>query len=723
MGAGASFDNGLSNQLNGWTGSSESQGRYFCHSCHRVFGLGGVDSPSDYYCPHCQSTFLEELGNSMPTASNQTMGLGGPDDRLISVRHRSHGQLTSDQSRRISNATAMLRLLEAQLRDELEHLQRAFQTANMRINGPNGGQKVKKLTTVMRSKLRRTIVSLDMACSQPSCPICSEDFVVYEASSPKVREIQKEADKDGDGESTDEQLVLEKDDPKKEGVTSEGDYVMGKDVASEAAGDEKDEDESNNVECLQMQLPCSHLFHPQCILPWLDMKQTCPICRYEITDKISSVEELVKLFTRQQLLRSLRDLDVLVSDESSKQSNELAVLLQKHLVESQEAEQEVLRQQQQREANEQHQQLLFARDRRALRMGDSAAPSDDLESTEGSNLQTNTSAISTRSNLIMHSNNLDNSNNILLNSRMANSSSSNSFSYRAGNDWLDSFDHNRPLGPFRPTNISTSHNTSYGIHGSQSANSSPMVASGRSGLRTHNMAGLPSEGLLAIRDRDLLDNRRYNYSSGTMAPHFPANSSNSSNSIASRSTMSDRLSAVESFPRLSPIVTTSTYNFGNNSRSSPTAISSTLTGGGRISRSPSTASLSASPSTTSALATLYHEENNLNRARTQMDMQSNSSVAATDGEVGDGVEVESMMSLPTVSSAASLGVDSLAARTASDDVGGNPRTPTASASQNNNNNSSSGTNRSTYAVAHTSLEINCIIMGAKIIHHATSTAV
>mmetsp|Transcript_20573 Transcript_20573/g.28352 ORF Transcript_20573/g.28352 Transcript_20573/m.28352 type:complete len:692 (+) Transcript_20573:53-2128(+) len=41
----------------------------------------------------------------------------------------------------------------------------------------------------------------------------------------------------------------------------------------------------------------------------------------------------------------------------------------------------------------------------------------------------------------------------------------------------------------------------------------------------------------------------------------------------------------------------------------------------------------------------------------------------------------------------------------------------------NNNNSSSGTNRSTYAVAHTSLEINCIIMGAKIIHHATSTAV
>ncbi|CAL9155153.1 unnamed protein product [Musa hybrid cultivar] len=29
-------------------------------------------------------------------------------------------------------------------------------------------------------------------------------------------------------------------------------------------------------------LPCSHIYHAGCILPWLGIRNTCPVCRHEL---------------------------------------------------------------------------------------------------------------------------------------------------------------------------------------------------------------------------------------------------------------------------------------------------------------------------------------------------------------------------------------------------------------------------------------------------------
>lgn len=218
---------------------------YWCHLCKKEFSKIFIENV-DIQCRFCGNNFCEEINNSEDLEQHPSTFI---------PYESSNSNINSNNS--TNNNTS------------LNSFQRTNQTASSSTNTRNS---LFNMVMMTRGNRPRTTSSLlDMIFN------ILRDRNTEENSMENIINYIMQNDPNRYGNPPTSKSVLE---TLEKIVVDEFNLdEIGKEGSCENCSVCKDNFEVNQI---ILKLPCKHIFHEECIMPWLKERNSCPTCRFEL---------------------------------------------------------------------------------------------------------------------------------------------------------------------------------------------------------------------------------------------------------------------------------------------------------------------------------------------------------------------------------------------------------------------------------------------------------
>ncbi|XP_071732102.1 E3 ubiquitin-protein ligase RING1-like [Rutidosis leptorrhynchoides] len=259
---------------------------YFCYQCNRTVSITPAPDPSsELVCPDCNGGFLEEYENPNPNPNSNTNSfLPNPF-------------LPFDDSSPFNSFSSGFPI--------------AFSTASRTGEGGGGGgefQNLNDLSALFGGPMSRPGGAQSPGEFNPFAFLQNYLNTLRAGGANIQFVIENQTGGGGGGDPSSfqlpsnlgdyfvgpglEQLIqqLAENDPNRYGTPPAAKSEVEKLPSIKISKELMESDYSDCAVCKDSfeldeeakQLPCKHIYHPDCILPWLELHNSCPVCRFEL---------------------------------------------------------------------------------------------------------------------------------------------------------------------------------------------------------------------------------------------------------------------------------------------------------------------------------------------------------------------------------------------------------------------------------------------------------